>query len=780
MDEEQRANKKHRPNAKHVSRACLECRHRHIKCDGKEPKCTRCVQLEKTCEYVKSHRGGSRKKGVSKFSVRAKAGAPGPGTAGGVGVGGNASGNASGNAGGSTQQPGASGPGQTPALDLPCMRAPVKQEPGSPVKQEPGSLAHTSCPNGHTSSTCGFLLNGDLSSLPCGKHRAALGTDGKHSDPCTAKTDSKLSIEAFSGLRDSTFKEITFDQLNIPEIIHNYYGSIHSSHPVLPPANEIDAFLQKTGSPMELLLVMKLFGEGYTSQKYSKNIDQILSVSTQVLSIIDSKPSHQKDIITLQTLILLSLVCHISALHDMGAIIRSQIHDLIRALDLNNLDMDFYKGLDINGNKSPQTSSNYHSTPESFNEELNMNFYNTPRIRALDEHSLKECARRCFWEFFFMDIIISCSDGKTTSKLTEITCFVNYPSTPTKFQFDYETRSLTSKLVDDSVRFNNLIFTNKPIKQQYSQLTAALSNWDLKFSNPELHGIGLLINNNGDVNDGIYQGLIMFNYAKIFTHRPLSYLWRSDIPKTAKCVELLIDEFNDQQDENCDSLPVNKELINSRKIIETRKTIEAANLITNTLIDTNPANILKRTPLSACSLAFAGLIHISAYLWSIQVLDNESSDLAQTISSQDLKTYEELIKLEISSVYTISNHWYLSSRLVTHLIDSIKKLVPDLYDALKPHINHFAKLNSQTSLSLVENHSNSSAYSVDQFNQFIPISSVDSMSTNSPPDSLPLVAMSPQSDTGCDYVDKLGLDFEFTNLNFMNEEFDLDALQSLS
>lgn len=50
---------------KHVSSACLECRRRHFKCDGKQPICDKCLKSNKPCQYVASHRGGSRKKGVS-------------------------------------------------------------------------------------------------------------------------------------------------------------------------------------------------------------------------------------------------------------------------------------------------------------------------------------------------------------------------------------------------------------------------------------------------------------------------------------------------------------------------------------------------------------------------------------------------------------------------------------------------------------------------------------------------------------------------------------------
>ncbi|KAI2633325.1 hypothetical protein GGS21DRAFT_520111 [Xylaria nigripes] len=45
-------------SASRVSVACLPCRSRHIRCDAKQPVCVRCSSEGRTCEYVKSRRGG--------------------------------------------------------------------------------------------------------------------------------------------------------------------------------------------------------------------------------------------------------------------------------------------------------------------------------------------------------------------------------------------------------------------------------------------------------------------------------------------------------------------------------------------------------------------------------------------------------------------------------------------------------------------------------------------------------------------------------------------------
>ncbi|PLB36635.1 putative C6 transcription factor [Aspergillus candidus] len=40
------------------SLACLPCRSRHLKCDGKRPCCSRCAETARDCDYARSRRGG--------------------------------------------------------------------------------------------------------------------------------------------------------------------------------------------------------------------------------------------------------------------------------------------------------------------------------------------------------------------------------------------------------------------------------------------------------------------------------------------------------------------------------------------------------------------------------------------------------------------------------------------------------------------------------------------------------------------------------------------------
>ncbi|KAL6916967.1 hypothetical protein FSST1_008462 [Fusarium sambucinum] len=47
------------------SLACLECRSKHVKCDAQQPRCTRCTNFQKQCQYPTSRRGGPHRAAIS-------------------------------------------------------------------------------------------------------------------------------------------------------------------------------------------------------------------------------------------------------------------------------------------------------------------------------------------------------------------------------------------------------------------------------------------------------------------------------------------------------------------------------------------------------------------------------------------------------------------------------------------------------------------------------------------------------------------------------------------
>lgn len=58
MDDNNRNNPLQNGRATRSSLACLSCRSRHLKCDGAKPRCQRCAEFSRECQYAQSRRGG--------------------------------------------------------------------------------------------------------------------------------------------------------------------------------------------------------------------------------------------------------------------------------------------------------------------------------------------------------------------------------------------------------------------------------------------------------------------------------------------------------------------------------------------------------------------------------------------------------------------------------------------------------------------------------------------------------------------------------------------------
>ncbi|RPA80668.1 hypothetical protein BJ508DRAFT_415329 [Ascobolus immersus RN42] len=58
-----------------VTAACLECRKRHLKCDGRQPVCSRCESMSVGCNWMRSRRGGKRTKLKANLNANAVAAA---------------------------------------------------------------------------------------------------------------------------------------------------------------------------------------------------------------------------------------------------------------------------------------------------------------------------------------------------------------------------------------------------------------------------------------------------------------------------------------------------------------------------------------------------------------------------------------------------------------------------------------------------------------------------------------------------------------------------------
>lgn len=517
---ENEKNPKSKTALKHVSLACIECRTKHLKCSGDLPKCKRCEKMKRECTYVKSRRGGSRKKGLTKTTCASSSDCIGACVRAGVPDG---------------------------SLDLPCNG---KRKKDLHVELFPlfNSSRSSVIPN----------LVSDVVSAP------------------------------------SILPQLTKD-INLPKVIDDYYATFHYIHPFLPHREDIYSYITSIPHHYDLVLAMKLMGEGQATGVYAKDVE---TVNFKVNHILNYVKQMQPDFVSLQSLLLLSIVSHISSLHDLSAAIRTQCVNLVFAFELNMLD------------RNDQSVSLLQSQSRLFN---------------VDFSKIPDCARRTFWEVFFFDTVSGTADGRTISRLFLSQDFPEYPSFG---NFDFKSRAEACRLVNESIKLNVAIENGAPFSKQFSLLEGKIASW--KFGACD--------------NEGGHQALIMFNYARIFVYRPFSYFWQAEGSKNS-----------------------------AKQTAMTRNTIEGANSIARLLIQTGPDFITKRTPMFACALAFASLLHISAYSWCA----------SWDGPKEELDLYVDYIRLELQGLESISKNWALSGKLWTHVMETLLKLTPDIYHRIQ-------------------------------------------------------------------------------------------------
>lgn len=631
-------------NGKHARRACLACRKRHLKCEGQEPVCMRCQEKNRECSYVKSNRGGSRQKGVStkgkvlngydKIKVER---------------------------------------GNYKSDMLPC------------VKNGLGHLSnHSDC-----KEDC-LKIDNFNKAPPCMKpnHQFSDGTkrgdiflhpifnESKDNDPINfVFSDSYLQ----PSLDQCYISPSLIKDINIPVIISRFYSTFYKAHPFLPPQNEIENYLNLIPYKYDLLIAMRIIADGETCNKYAKDIE---TVNFLVNSLVKYIRQVGKDFISLQSLLLIAMVAHISSLHDLSSKIREAAISLALEMRLNYIDEknvpDLF--LDVNGfitEKESNEASSGLTPSDTDGKGVTDYLFESERVNAIPREILVETMRKTFWELYFFDSISGTASGHTKSRLAVQPCLVLYPTSVSLHKFDFKSRAEACKLVNDAISLNIAIQSNSDTLPHSNHMRAALGNWEMKLSDPEAFGVPYLINKKGIVNEGVFEAIMLLNYARIFTHRPFSYLWRSDVSKHPRCTD------EEGVDDPCPPL-ANKgssDANDSRKIIETWKTIDSANFLVKTLLDTDPSRTCERTPFVSCALAFSCLVHLSAYAWAETNPpgptgeDNESRETAES----EIDVYTEYIKLEIGSILQISRHWSLSAKLVTHISETLARVSPKLF-----------------------------------------------------------------------------------------------------
>ncbi|KAH3662359.1 hypothetical protein OGAPHI_005611 [Ogataea philodendri] len=594
------------------------------------------------------------------------------------------------------------------------------------------------------------LSNNDGTQLPCAKHQTVNFYPTFNASKDKTILDAIFDDEYLKRPNEYYISAVLVKDLDLDSIVQNYYGQFHNCHPFMPQKHEIWDYLDSIPHKYDLLLAMKLMGDGQTKTVYARDVE---TVNYLVNSILSYSRQVGKDLVSLQALLLAAMAAHISSLHDVSQSLRQCVVSLALEMELNLVDQaqvpDIF--MDVNGFVTTRTKN----TPKTVDTVDKLLL--SPRTSQVPREILENTARRTLWELYFFDTLSGTASGQATSDLAIKKILTLYPKDIPQSVFDFKSRAECCKLVNDSIKLNVAIQDNQHYQKHLQHLKAAIGNWDLRIDDPDAYHSPYLVNSSGFVNEGVQQAVILVNYSKIFMHRPFSYLWRPDVSKHP--------DLSDGS-KTKDAKSPEKQEADSRKIIETRRTIDSASSVVKLLLDTNPTKILDRTPFFACSLAFSCLVHLSAYSWvesSLTVLDDSSSELSSlrdSISSEELETYTEYIKLELGGIFQISRHWALSAKLVQHIKETLKKVSPKLFAKVQASIpesqNYVEVDSSEPSLDKMSTSTESSFPTAPSYD--LPVTEID---FNEYEPDIVGMSLDPQdSDTGCDWVDRNVFEFE--------------------
>lgn len=598
----------------HVS--CLSCRQIHVKCSRDHPKCRRCVLKNLDCSYIKSKRGGARTKGVRKQKI--------------------------------------SDIKMDPRVEVTITRDLAR---GNPSPLISGSTAPSD--NLSTPSSYDLYFPNYTNSL------------NSNSITTVTKTSTKDQVN------NELVTPKIVDVENVSEVVEIYYENYHGAHPFLPSCEDFQDYLDNLNRSLDLTSAMKLIGIGQKFENNYNNQQEGRIVQQQAESIVQYIDCHEIDLVSLQSLLLLSYVTHLCGLHALSTSIRSKAVNVCLEAQLNTLDAD--------------------ELPDNFTDVkqdtiTNMELYRHSKRNVLissrfidkDQKNLKDCIRRIFWEIYYFDTLLGIADGKTFSQLSTVPFIIKHPTSPKREIYDYQLRTESTVVLDFVLKLNKSILNKKPHTTLSLKTKAMLGGLDLKIKDPEIFKLPPLINFDGTVNDGVHQAIQMHTFAKLLLNRPLSCLYDPYYQGPAPACGLNFANNNPQS--------MNQRLFelydvaNTPKIISSRACIDSANFLVSSLIDTDLNKIGLRSPVLCCSLAFCILTHLSAYLWIDTGLKNKDklvSKVRSNFSQDELVIIKEYLKISLTVIYMFSKHWYISSQVYGFLTETMKNYAPSLYASIE-------------------------------------------------------------------------------------------------
>ncbi|KAF5097375.1 hypothetical protein D0Z00_002412 [Geotrichum galactomycetum] len=660
---------------KHIRRACLECRKRHVRCDGVFPVCKKCADNNRECSYVPSHRGGIRipRKKLQQERIHEQ-----------------------------QQQQVKSDESTTwgSAKDVPL---PLKGFKPCMVDSISFGAANNELVTGRMDSSghSGFdqsltnnsaerdledqldpvtdftqafqpsraqsnleqmqeVINGVVSLSPyddinntnsnSGHASSHLNSPESLFNPTTTK-----GSYAFDSYTLSPDAEIpTAADFSFEDTIEIYYTNFHNRHPILPARSQISSYLRSTKAT-ELLQVMSFICHVLVNG--SPSLDALLPRIHIAKTAVLKAPN---DIVRVQASVLLAIAAHLCTDNPTSIYLRTWCFDLChRILAQHTL--------------SPLTSDGFANDLP-----VPVDAFSSPRTAGLDKQLFSDLVARTLHELFFLDVMFSVISKGKLSPFADSDLISCIPIEDVPL-FAYKSRYRTIQVVKSIILSLATLGSGIQSSIEFTRLEALVTTFQGFLADDVLpeQEFPPLLDDYGNVNDGIHQASMMLNFAAILLHFPSSSLYQNKLPSFVQCTE-----------DSGPIMPVNKTpLPRQRVVVSTRQCIQAANNIIKIATDIGSSNIANRTPLYTCSLSMAMLVHMKAYHWLTRGETNGSSSnkapkIDKVQRKQEIGLYEAYIKLESSSLLTYGSKWILPAKLNTSLCTVMYNVLPELYESL--------------------------------------------------------------------------------------------------
>lgn len=444
-------------------------------------------------------------------------------------------------------------------------------------------------------------------------------------------------IDPFHDLRRiDVLKYHVHQSLSSSEIMDAYYQNFHYRHPFLPPREQLQLYI---GYAPELLAVM-----GLTVGVLSSF--QLMSFQDTEHLVKDIQEKLRKavpDLIKLQTMVLLSIVSHMSGMTDVSLSMIKCSSDVC------------YRSF-----------SAYIRNQGGLSHEDCANILSSWRTVSLNMVEYQEALAKVAHEVYFMDTFSSMITGQKFSPFVSDSQLISLVEAEDVPGFAFKTRFRTITLIKEMIgTFNS--FEAGTVKTDFQRLNNVVTTFEqllkgamtiearVGFSPSDL--VPKLVSEYGIVDDGIYQSIMSLYLAMIVMHFPLSCIATPSVHcpgrmshATFIATELLLPAPRER------SQALNAYLQNR---LSTLKCVYAAKVLIS-LVSTLGVDVaVKRTPLYSCCLIIAGAIQLR----SLSFL--KSIEGRRDFEQEEIDYHHVHVKLSMEAFKGFAQHWRKADSMAT-------------------------------------------------------------------------------------------------------------------